>query len=958
MIPVTKADGTTESLTTRYVYDPVGRLIKTTNPDGTFTQTAYNSIGKQISLTDARGNVTQYAYSPNGFLLSVTYPDNLVETYRYDAEGHRLSDVNPLGFSTTTNYDALYRVTNTVTADGAMVSTVYDALGRVKSTTDQLRNITTYAYDDAGRRTSVTDPLGHVTSFVYDAAGNQTSVTDANGNVTQFVYDDAGRRIQTIFADLSTESVAYDALGRQASKTDQAGKITRFGYDTLGRLVTVTDALGQITSYGYDELGNRITQTDASGRVTKFTYDQLGRRSQRILPLGQVERYSYDVGGNLASRTDFNGHTTSYSYDNRNRLTAKAADPFFSQGACAGGACGATRFSYTYTATGRRASMTDDLLGQTTYSYDRLERLLAKNSPIEVVQYAYDLAGNLTGLTRQGSAGVSYTYDAANRLASVAEPAGTTTYSYDPAGNLTGFTYPNDVATSYAYNPLNRLTQMQSTCGAQTGCGTSGTPVARYSYTLGAAGNRLSVAELSGRNVSYGYDDLYRLTSETVAGAATQNGAISYQYDAVGNRKQLTSTVAAIPSGLINYDANDRVSTDVYDNNGNTLNNGGIGNVYDFENRLVQHGAVKIVYDGDGNRVSETVGGVTTNYVVADVNPTGYSQVILELQNGFTKRAYTYGLERISQTLASGGQALSFYGYDGHGSVRYLTGSTGAVTDTYDYDAFGNLIASTGTTPNNYLFAGEQFDPALGVYYNRARYYDQRQGRFWTADTYEGHQQDPTSLHRYLFSNADPVDLGDPSGLLTDYSPYGYVIEPRIQAQYVVDYPGNDYLFGEQARLGKNLLLKPDIFDRTRRIWMDIKPLSFTGITAASATLSLYNTNFSPLGYVPDTSWEPTYQNPIGYGGKLFFIKNIEGILFYTVDTDNRRLKNVQTLAGARQLLRDLQRQETIGKFLAGASIFAVGAGAAIGALINATTATTIVIIKQDVAIAVLEDAA
>jgi len=48
--------------------------------------------------------------------------------------------------------------------------------------------------------------------------------------------------------------------------------------------------------------------------------------------------------------------------------------------------------------------------------------------------------------------------------------------------------------------------------------------------------------------------------------------------------------------------------------------------------------------------------------------------------------------------------------------------ATGAVTDTYDYNAFGNLIHSTGTTPNNYLFASEQFDPDLGLYYNRARY--------------------------------------------------------------------------------------------------------------------------------------------------------------------------------------------------------------------------------------------
>jgi hypothetical protein len=58
---------------------------------------------------------------------------------------------------------------------------------------------------------------------------------------------------------------------------------------------------------------------------------------------------------------------------------------------------------------------------------------------------------------------------------------------------------------------------MQSLCGsaAAPGCGPPNTAIASYAYTLGAAGNRLSVAELSGRTVNYGYDDLYRLTSET-----------------------------------------------------------------------------------------------------------------------------------------------------------------------------------------------------------------------------------------------------------------------------------------------------------------------------------------------------------------------------------------------------------------------------------------------------------
>jgi RHS repeat-associated protein len=180
---------------------------------------------------------------------------------------------------------------------------------------------------------------------------------------------------------------------------------------------------------------------------------------------------------------------------------------------------------------------------------------------------------------------------------------------------------------------------------------------------------------------------------------------------------------------------------------------------------VCRHGGVKIVYDGDGNRVKETVATVTTSYLVADQNPTGYAQVLDELQGGSVTRTYSYGLELINERQPLAGTlTTSFYGYDGHGSVRFLTSSTGAITDTYDYDAFGNVISSTGSTPNNYLFAGEQFDPALGVYYNRARYYDQRQGRFWTMDTYEGGDVDPISLHKYLYGGANPSNKKDPSG--------------------------------------------------------------------------------------------------------------------------------------------------------------------------------------------------
>ena len=124
---------------------------------------------------------------------------------------------------------------------------------------------------------------------------------------------------------------------------------------------------------------------------------------------------------------------------------------------------------------------------------------------------------------------------------------------------------------------------------------------------------------------------------------------------------------------------------------------------------------------------------------------------------------YTRGDELISQERDG---KKSYYVYDGHGSVRALADESGKVTDKYVYDAFGNLISSVGSTKNDFLFCGEQFDPVTGLYYLRARYMNPSVGRFITMDSYEGSIDDPVSLHKYLYANANPVMLSDPSGYI------------------------------------------------------------------------------------------------------------------------------------------------------------------------------------------------
>jgi RHS repeat-associated protein len=747
---------------TTYTYDPLGNLIDTTDAIGHDIRATYDLNGNKTSDIDALGRITSYSYDALNRVIKTTYPDNTTKQYTYDFRNNKLTEIDQ---SLRTNQYQYYldgrlkSVTHAVgTSDAGTVQYTYDKDGNL-TVTDEVNNPTTYFYDAANRRFKTQDAKNEITQYGYDLDNRLTAITDGNLHTTTYGPDPRGRIILVTYPDRSTDHYVYDGEGNRTQKNDQANNPTKWSYDAVNRLSSVTDALLNLTKYGHDPASNLTSITDANNHVTSFQYDSLNRKALRQLPVGMVETFSYDPVGNLSAKTDFNGKTTTYTYDVLNHAHQKIPDPSLSQ----------PTITFTYYPTGTRQTMAD-ATGTTNYTYDNRDRLKTKATPEGTLSYTYDAHGNLLTIASSNANGASVTYtpDQLNRLSTVTDSrmaaqgvtSPITNYGYDAAGNLTGPGYSaNGLQSTYTYDTLNRLSQVTWKKGTTT--------VASFGYTPYLAGNVHTVTEVNGRNVTYNFFSNYMLQNEIVASdPGGNNGQESYTYDAVGNRKTLTSTIPSLSGSVsYNYDANDRLTTDSYDNNGNTISSSGISYTYDFENRMLMKGALVMVYDGDGNRASETVGTTTTKYLVDTLNPTGYSQVMDELVNGAVTRTYTYGLRPISENQLVGSTwTPSFYGNDGHGNVRFLGNTAGTVTDTYQFDAFGAQIASTGTTPNPYLYSGERFDTNLNLYHLRDRYYNMLTGRFETADAYEGDITYPGSLHKYVYTANDPIDSVDPSG--------------------------------------------------------------------------------------------------------------------------------------------------------------------------------------------------
>ena len=762
--------GATTAVTTTFEYDRNDRLIGEIDALGNAHRYEYNAIGLKVAEIDKLGHRTEFVYDTRGNVTRINHPDGTTTLYGYDADNNRISGTDRNGNTTTFAFDIHGRMIRISLPDGSFREKLYDVEGNVIAEIDELGNRTDHEYDGFGRRSRTLQPeafdaasglnIRPETRYEYDGNSNRTAVVDANGNRTEYTRDKENRLIKTRFADGRESTITRDAVGQETAKTDPSGLTTQFTYDGLGRLLKValpppqTGDPNPETVYQYGETGKLKAQTDANGHTTTYEYDLAGRRTATVLPGGQRETFEYDAAGNLTGRTDFNGNRTSMTYNEAGRqILTEYPD--------------GSSLANAYLGEGQRTRVTDSR-GDTTYAYDSRNRLEQVTDPAgHVTSYLYDPAGNTSAVTTPGGTTVN-AYDAINRLAQVTGSDGKiTTYSYDAVGNRVGINHANQTRTVHTYNARNQLIDLNHLKN-------DGSTLASFNYVLNANGLRTSCTESDGSLVTYTYDGNYRLVREVRT--RTHPYDIHYSYDAVGNRTAMDR------DGVVTaytYDVNDRLQSAGtvsygYDANGNMIQktdpSGITTYAYDYENHLTRSVApsgrlTEYGYDGDGNRVKKQDAAGVTQYIIDTRSITGVPQVVEERDGADSLEAqYTYGHDLIAQDR--GGLRSTFH-FDGTGSTRALTSDSDVLTDSYTYDAYGKEIASSGSSPNSYLFAGQQYDPNIGLYYLRARYYNPETGRFVSMDPQRGDPQSPISLHRYLYANNNPVNFVDPTGKFT-----------------------------------------------------------------------------------------------------------------------------------------------------------------------------------------------
>ena len=327
--------------TTRFKYDAIGQLKKSTDPDGFDTEYWYDKFGRLTHRHHPDAGDDWYEYDPAGNLTRHTNAagEHLDYTYHYNQLTDIACSVYPESnvhyeYGTTANA-SINAVGKVILQDDASGWQTF-SYGKLGELTENIRTFAPpfenqaytfnmyFEYDSWNRIQIITYPDGEKVSYDYNRGGMLESVNgDKNGDTYKYI-----------------EEIRYNPFEQKESVHYGNGTVTDYSYDVLLRLSHLrsvcADGTMQDIDYDYDSVSNINFIENHAGALpsglggtyrSDYSYDNLYRLiSANGEWHGNKDLYyetfsDYEMNGRISRKTLIantwmNGNYSTEDYDN------------------------------------------------------------------------------------------------------------------------------------------------------------------------------------------------------------------------------------------------------------------------------------------------------------------------------------------------------------------------------------------------------------------------------------------------------------------------------------------------------------------------------------------------------------------------------------------------------------------------------------------------------------------
>jgi RHS repeat-associated protein len=748
--------------------------VQYTNALGLSTSVKFDPGNLPLYVDELNGLRTQFEYDGYGRVSTQKRPDGNRYEWYYD----QCSSSTPCSISSAVLVATKYSLTPSAQENGPKVKTYYDVLNRVvRVETVGFNGTSTILvdteYDRFGRvyRTSRPYYAGQAikwTVYSYDVLGRVVDVTGPDGGVVHTAYNGLTTTVTNALNQKRTTTI--DGRGLTLQVTDDASGILKYSYDAAGRLVQTTDPKGNTIKMAYDLVGNKLSMTDPDLGTIKYEYDALGQLKKQTDAKNQVVTFQYDLLGRMTSRTEPD-LVSSWIYDS------------------------------CYMGTGRLCSTSADNGYKSTTTYDRYGRVGQTTTTIDAdynTSFTYNADGRLDTLTYPTAVQVKYVYTQLGYISEVRNADSNMLYwkanRMDAEGHLLEQAYGNGVITQQDFDPATgRITAIRA--------GTNNA-VQNLAYTYDKHGNMLTRSDTN-QNLWEGflYDNLNRLTSNSInstgAGVITQtygydslgnitsrSDAGTYTYGAVNVRPHAVAQITRANGGTrqFTYDASGNLIQEVErDSANNVIAAKGRTETWTSFNMPLKLAnastSTQFVYGTDHQRIKEINPNSTTYFVHPDNSGGLLYEKEYKSASSFEHRHFisagSAGVVAILKRPYIGAETLVYMHRDNLGSVTAVSDNAGNVIERMAYEPFGKRRTPTGAFDSNGTLLGistnrgytnhEELD-SLSLIHMNGRVYDPSIGRFISADANVPYQWDLQSYSRFSYARNNPLRYTDPSG--------------------------------------------------------------------------------------------------------------------------------------------------------------------------------------------------